>query len=160
MAPGGSLSSPGEFPHFAWDSRTPHPWGLTPRLQSPTPRPGRGVPLSALGESRTHPSPVPGARVGTWLRRSLPQPPTGHHQAVPPSPTTRRKARGGAARLEGVMLPRPGRRGRAGGGRLPPRAAAAPRGKFGICRGSPQTGLLGFYLPAFVQQRCQVPRRS
>lgn len=53
-----------------------------------------GVPLSVLGESRTHPDPVPRARVGTWLLPSLPQPPTRHPQAVALSPTTRRKTRG------------------------------------------------------------------
>lgn len=65
--PRGSLSSPGASPHFAWGSRTSSVGSHTaPRVLLRV----RGVPLSALGGTRTHPGPVPGPRVGTWLRRS------------------------------------------------------------------------------------------
>ncbi|XP_064304644.1 basic salivary proline-rich protein 1-like [Phalacrocorax carbo] len=111
----------------------------------------RSVPLGVRGLSRTHPGPVPAARVGTLLRRSLPQPPTRQQRAAPLSHGPEQGAGRGAARRGGGRC-QAGPSG-PGGTRAPPAPGLRQR------RGSPRTGLLGFYLRAFVQRRRQVPRR-
>lgn len=143
--PRGSLSSPGESPHFAWDSRTTSVGSRTaPRVLFRV----RGVPHA--------PGPRPWTTRGDLVAPlSLPQPPTRHHQTAALLPTTR----GDRSPPGGVMLPRLSRGVGPDAASSSPWAAAGRASKFCVCRGSPQTELLGFYLPAFVQQRCQVPRR-